>query len=86
MNPDTNELISIKSLKEAAKAYEKGFLPLPKNLELAAKLKLAGKQRAFVSKTSGGKLSKWAAKKRAERSKKKLMVKNCNDYYSTIKT
>ena len=85
MNPDTNELISITSKEEALKAWEKGFISIPKNLEKAARLKLHGKQSVFVSKTSGGKLSKWAAKKRMERSKKKLMAKNCNNYYSNIK-
>lgn len=47
----------------------KNIEPVPKELERAAMMKLAGKQEAQVSLTSGGKLSKWAAKKRKERRK-----------------
>lgn len=43
---------------------ERGYTEVPKELETAAKKKLAGKDEAYVSLTSGGKLSKWAAKER----------------------
>jgi len=81
MNPDTNELVRPDGYKEILKLYEKGFMPIPKSLERAARLKLGKKKSVFVSKTSGGKLSKWAAKKRRERAEQKKMVENCNTYY-----
>ena len=54
--------------REKAKDYEQ----VTKELEVAAKRKLKGKDEAMVSLTSGGKLSKWAAKKRKQ---KRKMVK-----------
>lgn len=51
------------------KVAELGYTKVPKELETAAKKKLAGKDEAFVSLTSGGKLSKWAAKQRKDKKK-----------------
>ncbi len=82
MNPDTNELVRIDDSKEIIKLAKKGFIPVPQTLERAANLMLGKKKKVFVSKTSGGKLSKWAAKKRRERAKQKEMVLNCNAYYN----
>jgi hypothetical protein len=50
-----------------------GYLPVPKELEGAATKKLAGRSEAYVSPSSGGKLSKWARSKRkmVKSSKKK---------------
>ena len=84
MNPDTNELVRIGSSEVMAELKEKGFIPLPKTLERAANLKLGKNKSAFVSKTSGGKLSKWAAKKRRERNEQKKMVEGCNNYYDAL--
>ena len=81
MNPDTNELRHF-NIEEWEKLKKEGFEPVPDFLEHAAKLKLGKKKSVFVSKTSGGKLSKWAAKKRRERVAHKTMVDKCNEYYS----
>ncbi len=82
MNPDTNELVQIGSIEDLPKFEKEGFIPVPQSLERAAKLMLGRKRNVFVSKTSGGKLSKWAVKKRRERKRLKAMVDNCNAYYS----
>lgn len=81
MNPDTNELIRFGNEIEMKELTEKGFIPIPQTLEQAAKLMLGNKDSVFVSKTSGGKLSKWAAKKRREKIEQGKIVKKCNDYY-----
>ena len=47
-----------------------GYVPIPEDLFPAVEAKLAGKDEAMVSLTSGGKLSKWAAKKRKENRQK----------------
>ena len=41
-----------------------GLEPVPEELQGAARKKLKGKKEAMVSLTSGGRLSRWAAKKR----------------------
>jgi len=82
MNPDTGHLINLSSAtgrdqfkgfgapegigELKALARDAGYLPVPKKLQTAAEKKLAGKDEAHVSLTSGGKLSKWAAKKRKQ--------------------
>ncbi len=81
MNPDTNELIRVKNLEEMRKLGKKGFIPIPQSLEEAANKMLGKKKKVIVSKTSGGKLSKWAAKKRRQKAELKGMVEKCNDYY-----
>lgn len=45
---------------------------IPDELQGAAKRVLAGRPEAFVSLTSGGKLSRWAAQKRRERRRSKI--------------
>lgn len=62
-----NLLESMNELKSSLQ--ERGYEPVPKELESAAKKKLAGKDEAYVSLTSGGKLSKWAAKQRKAKRK-----------------
>lgn len=47
------------------------YVPVPPELQRAAELKLAGQNEAMVSLTSGGKLSRWAAKQRKERTARK---------------
>lgn len=66
MNPGTNEVRNFPVGMDAAP----GFEPLPEELQPAAKKALAGKNSVVISKTSGGKLSRWAAGKR----KKKLQA------------
>lgn len=82
MNPDTNELVRLVNIAESIGLKKKGFIPVPKSLDHAARVKLGKNKRAIVSKTSGGKLSRWAAKKRKERAIQAEMVALCNAYYS----
>lgn len=67
MNPDSMELKSFEEEKELKKALAKGFDVLPPKLTRAARRKLASRRSVTVSRTSGGKLSKWAAEKRKNR-------------------
>lgn len=72
MNCDTGELRKIANLEEMFEAEKEGFTRIPEHLEEAANRKLHGSKKAFVSLTSGGKLSNFAA---AERKKKRKMSK-----------
>ena len=81
MNPDTNELVRIDEIDELLNYQKKGFIPIPQTLHKAARLMLGDKKKAVVSRTSGGKLSRWAAKKRRQKKELKGMVEKCNDYY-----
>lgn len=80
MNSDTNEIIS----KQLAAAMgvdalqEQGFEPLPLDLQDAAAKFLAGADRAIVSKHSGGKLSRFAAKQRKAKRKAAKMARRRN--------
>jgi len=67
MNVDTNHLVNVTDRTGVPAGYDL----LPESLNRAAKRKLNGKDNAYVSKTSGGKLSRWAAKM----GKTKLTVK-----------
>lgn len=62
MNPNTNHLIALGDGEQPPPGYE----ILPSELQHAARLKLAGKKEATVSRRSGGKLSRWAAARRRE--------------------
>jgi hypothetical protein len=67
MNPYTMEVKAVGdnlSQEETQQLKNDGFVRLPKSMERAAKLKLNGNQSAIVSRTSGGKLSRHAAKLR----------------------
>lgn len=68
MNSDTGEIKKFKNLQEAKEA---GFTPIPRRLRKAAekKIKQAGNNKAFVSLTSGGELSKFAASERKKKRK-----------------
>lgn len=72
MNCDTGDLRNKAGLEDVAEEFMKRFTRLPEELEEAAKRKLNGSNRAFVSLTSGGKLSKFAA---GERKKKRNAAK-----------
>lgn len=77
MNPNTNELVDPEELEKLVKQTKaEGFEPIPEELEHAAKVKLKGKPSAIVSKTSGGKLSKWAASKRKKQAQKAARRRN----------
>ena len=80
MQPYTGHLVDMegdvakKLFEEAgtinyAKAASLGYVPVPDELAPAAAKKLAGRDEATVSLTSGGKLSKFAAKKRKQKRK-----------------
>ena len=74
MDPDIGHLVSEKKLLEILeKEPEKKerYKPIPEHLERAAQKKLAGKEEAMVSLTSGGKLSSWAAQERKAKTRKK---------------
>ena len=64
MDVDKGHLLTEEKLKEQNEEMRKLYEPVPKELERAARQKLAGQDEAYVSLTSGGKLSKWAAKRR----------------------
>lgn len=46
---------------------KKSYTPVPKELNHATKVALRGRQEVTISRTSGGKLSRWAASKRREK-------------------
>jgi ABC-type enterochelin transport system substrate-binding protein len=73
MDPNIGHLVSGEKLREfLEKEPEKKerYKPIPEHLERAAQKKLAGKEEAMVSLTSGGKLSQWAAQERKEKTRK----------------
>jgi hypothetical protein len=74
LNIDTGELrrITKENEEELARA---GFVQVPFELAYAARFKLAGKDSAQVSLTSGGKLSKWAAQQRKLARKKRARAR-----------
>ena len=69
MNPDTGHLIRVENDEEMQHLVGYGYERVPEELEGAAKRKLAGRKEAYVSLTSGGKLSRWAAKRRKAKRK-----------------
>ncbi|MFC6545945.1 hypothetical protein [Cohnella cellulosilytica] len=58
MNVDTGELVRLQE-QERKRLVCGEFEPIPAELRGAAEKKLAGSDRAVVSQSSGGKLSKW---------------------------
>jgi hypothetical protein len=74
MNTDTGHLVDMQEgpfKDKLKKLAEQGYEPVPPELNHAAKVKLAGRHEAMVSLTSGGKLSRWAAKERKKKQKTK---------------
>lgn len=65
MNTRTNVLFRDEETALAEASNPKDVVPIPEHLSRAARRKLAGKGSAQVSFTSGGLLSKFAAKLRA---------------------
>ena len=77
MNVDTNHLVALQDAARdllRARDYEK----LPDELEPAARAVLRGRNEAYVSRTSGGKLSKYAAKRRKEKRKQARAARKRN--------
>ena len=77
MNIDTNEVITAEEMERRTKMIDElesdvcdpfhgseDFKQLPASLQHAAKVALKGKQSTFISKNSGGKLSRWANQQR----------------------
>jgi hypothetical protein len=77
MNVNTGRLVGISGdgfggiPSQLRELMEQGYEPVPEELEVAANKKLAGQKEAYVSLTSGGKLSTWAAGRRKENRKSK---------------
>ena len=69
MNVDTGHLVLADRREELEQLMRQGYEPVPEELNRAAKRKLAGEKEAYVSLTSGGKLSRWATQKRKARNK-----------------
>lgn len=67
MNPDTGHLIRLENDEEMQRLVGYGYERVPEELEGAAKRKLASRNEAWVSLTSGGRLSRWAAQRRKAR-------------------
>lgn len=89
MNIDTGEIMMVRDDDNLEELLNQGFYPLPPEMEHAAKCKLKGRRKAKVSLKSGGKLAKWASKKRREKRRmskdQSQMVKNCNSYYENLR-
>jgi hypothetical protein len=74
MDTRTGHLMSgeaMERLRTLDKELAAGYTEVPKRLSRAARRKLAGRDEATVSLTSGGKLSRWAAHERAKAAKAK---------------
>lgn len=56
----------------------KAYTPVPDKLNHAAECALDGKEETHISMTSGGKLSKWAAKERKNRRKQQRASRRQN--------
>ena len=81
MNPSTGHLLAIGEgmpNREKRRMKASGYEPVPKELEAVAANKLAGQDEAYVSLTSGGKLSKWAASRRKAKRKMAQVSKRRN--------
>lgn len=68
LNFFTGHLVTTEKLKGLIKEIDpadlKYYEPVPENLILATRKKLAGKQESKISLRSGGKLSRWASRMR----------------------
>jgi len=72
MNVNTNHLIQVDDSTKIPEDY----MDVPENLNRAARRALKGEREVTISRTSGGKLSRWASKqqklKRKSSYKKKV--------------
>lgn len=69
MDTRTGHLVNRELLDSLFPEKQKEYTEVPLELERAAAMKLRGRKEASVSLTSGGKLSRWAAEVRAEKSR-----------------
>jgi hypothetical protein len=65
MAPDSGHLIDLSTHK-----LQPGYEVLPDDLQGAARRALGGRSETHISKTSGGRLSRWAAGRRKEARRK----------------
>ncbi len=73
MNPHTNQIIHLDHDPiERMRQLASGFQELPQELQRAARIKLAGRPEATVSRTSGGQLCNWARKQRKMANRKRM--------------
>lgn len=72
MNTNTGHLVNLKEIDLDSLSNGQDYESIPKELKRAAEKKLNGEVEAYVSLTSGGRLSKFAAKMRK---KKELKTK-----------
>lgn len=66
MQASTNRLVRADTDEEMRRLAREGFEPVPPGLQRAAAKKLRGQREVTVARHSGGRLSKWAAKRRRE--------------------
>lgn len=69
MNSDTGHLV--RDLEMVPPHLRAGYERLPADLHGAAERKLAGRDEAYVSRRSGGKLSRFAARTRRKKADKR---------------
>lgn len=65
MQTSTNHLVSRERLDEMDEALRATYTPVPERLAGAAQRALGGRKERYISKRSGGALSRWAAGQRA---------------------
>lgn len=71
MQPYSGHLVDLGGMPDSRREelHNDGYEPIPEDLREAAIRKLSGQKEATVSLTSGGKLSKWASKRRKAKRK-----------------
>ncbi len=67
MDCNTGRLMALARALGREQALPAGFDPVPDELAVAARMKLAGRAEAKVNLRSGSPLAKWAKKKRKEK-------------------
>jgi len=69
MNVNNNHLVDAVTLESMDEKLRRMYEEVPEELNRAARRKLAGRKEATVAMNSGGKLSRWARKKREAKKK-----------------
>jgi len=64
MNCNTGHLVTAERMAHMDEVMRRGYMSVPTELQTSAIRKLNGADEAYVSLTSGGKLSKFAAQQR----------------------
>jgi len=77
VNINTNHLVAMRERAET-EWIKTGYEKLPEELQPAARKVLRGRTEASVSRTSGGKLSRYAAKRRKEKRKQARAARKRN--------